>query len=101
MKAEGARSGTWLCRPLRRVARRKLRRSRIEMVDVNAIEAEIVDQHIAVVGRNGRAVRMRRSLAVGDRAMALVMKLRDSLAQFSRFVDVKRSGTPAGVIRAQ
>ena len=58
------------------------------MIDVNAIEPEIVDEDVVVVRRDCCPVSMR-CLLVGNWTVPLIVELRNSLAQLACLVDVK------------
>ena len=49
MESQRARAGARGCIPLRRVIGRELRARGVEVVDVNAVQAQIVDQQEAIV----------------------------------------------------
>ncbi len=50
------------------------------MVDVNAVEAKIIDEEEAILGRDGDAMSMRRCLTGTIRAVAAILEVRYGVA---------------------
>ena len=83
-----ARTGSGGHRQERGIIGDKLGSSRIQLVDENAVGAEIVDIDKAIIGRDGSAVGVRRSLARANGAVTRELDLRDEPAEVTGGVDL-------------
>ena len=98
MELQGARAGSGGGFPGWRVVGCELRGARIEVEDVDLVEAEVVDEQETVVGRDGDAVRVRGFLALMVGSVTGKLLERDRWAEVAIIADEKRCSAAAAVV---
>jgi hypothetical protein len=97
MEEKGARAGAGSGLPGGCVVGSELGGGGVEVVDVDGVEAEIVDEEEAIVGRDGDAMGVRGLLAVGVGSVAFVLLEGDGGAEVA-VVAEREGGCAAAVV---
>ena len=99
MKLQRPRPGPGARPPRRRFIRSQPRRRRIQSVDMDRIETQVIDQQKPVVRRHRHAMCMRRRLSLRIWAMPAVLKKRNRRTQPTVRANRKRSRASSTIVR--
>ena len=99
MKCQIARTRSWDGAVKGRTVRRDFRSLRVEAVDHDAVQTQIVDQQITIVGRDRSAVRVRRKLPIDIDAVTFVIDIGDVLTKAAIGQDSEAGEAAAVIIR--
>src|SRR6204780_4969437 len=98
MKGEIARAGAGERVVPGRSVRSEQGRARVQVIDGDAIQAQVIDQHIAIVTGYGGAMCVRGGLAFGIRAVARVLKAGGGFAEPSSWEHPEGCGAAAVIV---
>ena len=101
MKAQSPRTRAGIRFPLLRIVPCQHRHRRVQFVNVDAIQPQVIHQHKPVIGSHRHPMRMRHLLPLGIWTMPRVLQARHNLAQPAARLYMEGRRAPARVVRAE